>query len=101
MKMATNVYEYGRGGKCVCMFTYKYAGIRITNMQISKEDRNMGRVMRIKEHRAKICIEFAGKKKENRKVVMDTEPKTNHAALATQVERQVEKLRRSCRAPSG
>ena len=45
--MATNVYEYGRGGKCVCMFTYKYAGIIITNMQISKEDRNMGRVMRI------------------------------------------------------
>jgi len=26
--MARNVYEYGRGGKCVCMFVYTYAGIK-------------------------------------------------------------------------
>ena len=31
------------------------------------------------------------KKKENNKVVMNTKPNTNHAALATQLERQVEK----------
>ena len=29
MNMAMNVYEYGRGGKCVRMFGYTYAGIRI------------------------------------------------------------------------
>jgi len=40
----------------------------------------------------KISIEFAGKKKkENKKVVMNTKLNTNRAALATQVERQVEK----------
>ena len=27
MNMAINVYEYGRGGKCVYMFRYTYAGI--------------------------------------------------------------------------
>ena len=31
------------------------------------------------------------KKKENKKVVINTKPSTFHAALATQVERQVEK----------
>jgi len=31
------------------------------------------------------------KKKENIKVVMNTKPNTNHAAIATQVQRQVEK----------
>jgi len=31
------------------------------------------------------------KKKENKKVVMGIKPITNHAALATQVKRQVEK----------
>jgi len=30
-------------------------------------------------------------KKENKKVVMNTKSDTNHAALATQVKRQVEK----------
>jgi len=29
MKMAINVYEYGRGGKCVYIFRYIYAGNRI------------------------------------------------------------------------
>jgi len=36
MNMAVNVYEYGRGGKCVYMFKYTYAGIRIIMMQIKK-----------------------------------------------------------------
>jgi len=31
------------------------------------------------------------KKKENKKVVMNTKPNTNHAALVTQLESQVEK----------
>jgi len=39
----------------------------------------------------KICVDFAGKKKENKKVLMNTKPNTNYAALATHLERQVEK----------
>jgi len=38
MKVAIDVYEYTRGGKCVCMFRYTHAGIRIINTQIEKED---------------------------------------------------------------
>jgi len=37
MNMARNVYEYGREGKCVCLFRCTYAGIRIINMQIESE----------------------------------------------------------------
>jgi len=37
MNMARNVYEYGREGKCVCLFRYTYAVIRIINMQIESE----------------------------------------------------------------
>jgi len=37
MKMARNVYEYGREGKCVCLFRYIYAVIRTINMQIETE----------------------------------------------------------------
>jgi len=47
MKMAINVYKYGREGKCVCMFRNTYAGITRINMQIEKEDRHMGRVIHI------------------------------------------------------
>jgi len=46
MNMALNVYEYVRGGKCVCMFRYTYAGIRITMMQIKKGDRHRSRATR-------------------------------------------------------
>ena len=45
--MAINVYEYGRRGRCECMFRYTYAGISIVNIQIEKEDRHMSRLMRI------------------------------------------------------
>jgi hypothetical protein len=41
MKMAIHEYKHGRGGKCVYMFTHTYAGIKIKNMQIEKENRNM------------------------------------------------------------
>ena len=47
MKMAIDVYKYGRGGKCVFMFTYTHAGCRIINTQTEKEDKHMSRVMRI------------------------------------------------------
>ena len=43
MNMAINVYEYGRGGKCVYMVRYTYAGIREMKMQIEKEDRHTSR----------------------------------------------------------
>jgi len=46
MNMAINMYEYGRGGICVYMFRYTYAGIRETKMQMEKEERHMSRVMR-------------------------------------------------------
>ena len=46
MNMAINVYECGRGGKCVYMFRYTYAEIREMKMHLEKEDRHMSRVMR-------------------------------------------------------
>jgi len=46
MNMAVNVYEYGRGGKCLYMFRHTYAGIIEMQMQVGKEDRQMSRVIR-------------------------------------------------------
>jgi hypothetical protein len=46
MNMAISVYEYGRGGKCIHMFRYTYAGNREMKMQMEKESRHMSRVMR-------------------------------------------------------
>ena len=46
MNMAINMDECGRGGKCVYMFRYTYAGIREIKMQMEKEDWHMSRVMR-------------------------------------------------------
>jgi hypothetical protein len=46
MNMAANVYEYGRGGKCVYIFRYTYAGMRIIMIQIKKRNRHLSRVMR-------------------------------------------------------
>jgi len=46
MNMAIIVYDYGRGGTCVYMFRYTYAGIREMKMQMEKEDRHIRRVMR-------------------------------------------------------
>ena len=34
MNMARSVYEYGREGKCACLYRCRYAEIRIINMQI-------------------------------------------------------------------
>jgi len=92
MKMAINVYEFGGLGRCVYMFRYTYAGIRIINMQIEKEDKHMRRVMRIiRAPCQRYLLNSQEKKKENKKVSKNIKPNTNHAALATQVERQVEK----------
>ena len=74
------------------MFRYTFAGIRIINIQIEKKDRHMSRVMRItRALYLRYMLNPQKKKKENKEVVMNTNPNTNHAALATQVERQVEK----------
>jgi len=74
------------------MFRHTYAGIRIINMQIEKEDRHMSRVMRITRAPCQIHESNSQeKKKENKKVVTNTKVIKNHAALATQIERQVEK----------
>jgi len=73
------------------MFRYTYAGIRIINIQIQKEDRHMSRVMRMtRALYLRYVLNSKGKKKENKEVVMNTQPNTNHAALAAQLERQVE-----------
>jgi len=75
MKMAINVYEYGRGEKCVYMFRYTYAGIGIINMQIEKEDRHMSRVMLITRapYQRYVCS-----RKEERKQKGGYEYKTKH-----------------------
>jgi len=36
MNIVIRAYEYGRGGKCACMFGYTYAGIRIKVVWIGK-----------------------------------------------------------------
>jgi len=65
---------------------------RITNMQIEKEDRHMNRVMRITRAPYQgYVLNTQEKKKENKKEGMNTKTNKNHAALATQLERQVEK----------
>jgi len=45
MNKAINMYEYGRGGKCVCILRYTYAAIRMITMQIEKGDRHRSRVV--------------------------------------------------------
>jgi len=92
MKIGIDVYKYGRGGKCECMFRYTYAGIRIINMHIEKEDRHMSRVMHItRAPYQRYVLNLQEKKKQKKKAVMNTKPNKNHVALATQLERQVEK----------
>jgi len=45
MNMAINVYEYRRGGKCIYLVRYTYAGTREMKMQIEKENRHRSWVM--------------------------------------------------------
>jgi len=61
-------------------------------MQIEKEERHMRRVMRItRSLYQRYVLNSQEKKKENNKVVMNAKPNTNHAALSTQLKRQLEK----------
>jgi len=46
MAMSVYEYEYGRGGNCVNMFRYAYAGIQERKMQMERDDRHIGRVVR-------------------------------------------------------
>jgi len=46
MNMAINVHECGRGGKCVYMFRYTYAGILRNEDADGKKERRVKRVMR-------------------------------------------------------
>jgi len=78
--------EEGNAYACLDTHTQKF---RIINIQIEKENRHMSRVMRTKKTLfQRHLLNLQGKKKENKK---NTQPNTNHAALATQLERQVEK----------
>jgi len=49
--MAINVNKYGRVRKCVCMFRYTFAGIRIMEMDIERGDGHRSRVIVHQEHR--------------------------------------------------
>ena len=46
MNMEISVYEYGIGEKYVNMFRHTYAGIRERKIQMEREDRHIGRVVR-------------------------------------------------------
>jgi len=65
MNMAINVYEYGREGKCVYMFS---TGMREMKMQMKKEFRHMSRVMRTSVGTVtEVSIEFVEKKERKQK----------------------------------
>jgi len=64
MSMTLNVYEYGRGGTCVCMFRYTYAGIRIVSMEIERGDRHRTRLCVHQEHRDKGIYRICRKRKK-------------------------------------
>ena len=82
----------GEGGNEYACADLHMQEFRITNMQIEKEDRHMNRVMRITRAPYQgYVLNTQEKKKEDKKVVMNTKPNTNDAALATQLERLVEK----------
>jgi len=75
------------------MFRYTYAGIRIIKKHA---DRKGGQTYEQGQAYNKSTVirnvlNSQRKMKENIKVVMNTKPNTNHAAIATQVQRQVEK----------
>jgi len=94
MKTAINVQKYGRGGKCVYMFRYTYAEIRIINMQIEKEDRHMSRVMHITRAPCqRYVLNSKERKKKNKKGGYEykTKHKSRSARNTTSLERQVEK----------
>jgi len=60
-------------------------------MQIEKEDRHMSSGMRITRTPCQSYVLNLKEKKKKRIKRCNTKPNTNDAALATQVERQIEK----------
>ena len=68
MNMARNVYEYGRGGECIYMFRYTYAGIREMKMHMEKENRHMSRAMSTSIGTVtKVSIKFVEKKNQTKR----------------------------------
>jgi len=55
------------GGRYAYMFKYTYAGIRIINMYIEREDRHMSRVTYITSTVPQVWIEFTGKEEREQK----------------------------------
>jgi len=73
-----------------CLHTHTQDA-NLINLQTEKEHKHMTVSCYNKSTVPKICIEFSGKEEREKNVVMNTKPNTNHAELATLVERQVEK----------
>ena len=96
----TNI-KYQKGDKCVRIWKRRemrlHVQIHIRRNQNNKHTDTKGGQTYEQGHAydkstvLKICIEFEGKEEQNKEVVMNTKPNTNHAALAAQLERQVEK----------
>jgi len=81
-----------RGGNCVYMFTYTHAGCKFNKHADRKGGQTYDRFMcTTRAPCQRYALNSQEKKKENKNVIMNTKPNTNHADLATQVERQVEK----------
>jgi len=71
------------------MFRYTYAVVRIIVIQIETGDRHRSRVMRTSRAQSqRYLLNPQEKKKYNKKVVTNTKPNTNQAALATQTGRE-------------
>ena len=87
--MCTNV---GEEGNAYARVDSHMQELKKINMQIEKEDRHMNRVIRITRAPYQGHV-FNRQKRRNRtkKQGMNTKPNTNHAVLATQLKRQVEK----------
>jgi len=85
LKIAINVYEYGRGGKCVYMFRYTHTGIRDRDLQMEKESRHMSRVMStLIGTMTQVSIKFAEKGKGKEKSGYDYGPEhTTRSARKT------------------
>ena len=94
MNMVENVYEYGRGGKCVYIFRYTHAGIRERDLQMEKESRHMSRVISASiGTMTQVSIKFVEKGKGKEKSGYDYGPehKTRSMDQNTKHARKVER----------
>jgi len=78
MNMVMNVYEYGRGGKCVYMLRHIYVGIREMKMQMKQQFRHIGRFMRT-------SIDCFQEKSPFRRALFEGAPPGLHASLKYKV----------------